>query len=163
MGSHCSMILCLPMMTRTDCLSRRGYSAIEILLVVALIGILGGVSLPLSRFVQERNDLDLAAMAVAQSLRKAKVYTEASRLDSSWGVRLGNGSITLFRGDDFATRDPVFDEAFALGSGITAAGLTQVAFAGLPASPSAGGSITLTTPRGRSSTLSVSPNGMISY
>ena len=155
-------MICLAMGKRR-LLAGRGFSSIEILLVVVLIGILAGVSLPLSRFVQERNDLDLAAMATAQTLRKAKVYTETSRLDASWGVRVGSGDIILFQGDDYLTRDPGYDEIFTLGSKITASGQTETVFSGLPATPQASGTLKLTTGRGKTAPLSITPSGMITY
>jgi prepilin-type N-terminal cleavage/methylation domain-containing protein len=57
----------------------RGFTLIEILLSVALIGILAGLSLPVYQAFQVKNDLSVAVDTVVQSMRRAQMLSRASQ------------------------------------------------------------------------------------
>ena len=68
-------------------MKRGGFSLLEVLLSVTLIGVIGAFGAPLYLRLQVKNDLDLAAVSVAQSWRRAQVLTQVVEGDSVWGVR----------------------------------------------------------------------------
>jgi prepilin-type N-terminal cleavage/methylation domain-containing protein len=88
----------------------KGFTLIEMMLSVALLGILGGVSVPLYQSFQNQNQLSIATNTTAQTIRRAQILSRANDGDAQWGVYIQMGSVTLFQGDDFDDRDPAFDE-----------------------------------------------------
>ena len=118
-----------------------GFTLIEILLTVAIIALFAGIALPLDQALQNRSDLNLAVSALAQTLRRTQVLAQAVDGDTSWGVKVQTGSITLFKGPNFLGRDPAFDEAFDIGTQITPSGLEEVVFSKFSGLPQATGTI----------------------
>jgi len=122
---------------------RRGFSLIEVMLVVGLIGAIGGVGVPLYRDYQIRNDLNLATEQVTQGLARARLLSQAAQNDDSWGFYAPAG--VLYKGNSYDTRDPAFDETYPMPSTITIIGLMEVNYGKIAGVPSATGDITLTT------------------
>ncbi|MEK7560888.1 MAG: LamG-like jellyroll fold domain-containing protein [Patescibacteria group bacterium] len=106
-----------------------GFSLVQILLSLAVLALLLGIGVPIYFSFQTRNDLDIAASSVAQALRSAKARAEAMDGDSSWGVKIESGKITLFRGASFAGRDPAYDEVTNVPTHISATGDIEIVFA----------------------------------
>jgi prepilin-type N-terminal cleavage/methylation domain-containing protein len=141
----------------------RGFSLLEMLLSVAIIGMLAGVSLPLYNSFLARNDLDIAAQQVAETLRRAQIYARGMKNDSAWSVeRPSSTTVVLFRGINYGGRDTAYDEPVSL-NGITASGLSEVQFAKLTGLPNTTGSITLTTNVGETKTVTINAQGMVEY
>src|SRR3990167_8395347 len=105
-----------------------GFTMIELLLSISIIAIIAGMSAPIYQAFQVRNDLDIATVSIVQSLRRAQILSEAVDGDSSWGVKVQSGSIILFKGVNYATRDINFDEKFDVSASITPSGVSEVAF-----------------------------------
>ena len=143
---------------------RQGFTLLEVLLTMSIIGILAGASLPIYQRFQVRNDLDVAVMTVAQSLRRAQVSAQAVVGDAPWGVSVQSDSIVLFRGASYAARDSAFDETFGVPSSITASGMTEVAFSKFAGLPQTTGTLTLTAASvGEARTVTVNAKGMVDY
>lgn len=137
---------------------------IEMLLVIALIVAIAAFSTPLFISTQVKNDLDLAAQSTAHSMRRAQALAQASDGDTSWGVSVQGGAITLFKGASFAGRDASYDEAYDLPSSIMPTGLTEVVFAKFTGVPSATGTLTLTAAQiNQSHALIVNALGGVGY
>lgn len=141
----------------------RGFSLIEVLLSVAIIGMLAGLSLPIYQSFQNRNELDIATQSLASALRRAQIYTRGVSGDSQWGVRVQSASITLFKGTSFAGRDTAFDEITTIPSNIVIGGDPEVVFAKLSGKPDAAGSTTLTGLNNEARTVTINAEGMVSY
>ncbi len=133
----------------------QGFTLLELLLSVAVISALAGLSLPVYRTLLTKNDLDIAAVTIAQSARRAQVLSQAVDGDTSWGVKAQNGSITLFKGASFAARDSNFDETFDVPTTIGVSGATEIVFAKFTGLPQTTGTINIST---ESDTRSVSIN-----
>lgn len=142
--------------------NEKGFSLLEVLLSIAVIAILAGLSLPITRTMLTKNDLDVATSTVAQTLRRAQILSQAVDGDTSWGVKVQSGSITLFKGTSYAARDASYDENFDLVSSITPSGTTEYVFSKLSGLPQTIGTITLTT-ESDTRTVTVNEKGMVNY
>jgi prepilin-type N-terminal cleavage/methylation domain-containing protein len=140
----------------------RGFTLLEVLLSVALIGVLAGISLPIYNSFLARNDLDITAQQVAESFRRAQIYSRGMKDDFAWGVNIQPTSVILFRGTNFATRNTAYDEPISL-PGITASGLSEVQFAKLTGLPNTTGTVTLTTNNGQTKQVVINAQGMVNY
>jgi prepilin-type N-terminal cleavage/methylation domain-containing protein len=142
--------------------SQHGFTLIEALLSVALIALLVGMSLPLYRAFQMRNDLDIAADTLVSSLRRAQTYARGVKGDGQWGVAVQTGSITVFKGASYATRDTSFDETTTTNGTITVTGMTEVVFSKLFAVPATTGSTTLTSGTDTKA-VGINAKGVVTY
>jgi len=122
---------------------RRGFALLEVLLVIAILGMISGVSVPMYRDFQIRSDLDSSTEQVTQGLAKARLMAQSGEQDSAWGFYIPAG--VLYKGESYAARDPQYDEVYPMPSTITPTGPTEVSYSKLVGAPSATGSITLST------------------
>lgn len=143
--------------------TQKGFTLIELLLSVSVIMIIAGMSVPIYQSFQARNDLDIAAVSIAQSLRRAEILAQAVDGDTKWGVDIRIGSITVFRGSSYATRDTAFDELFDVPTSITPSGMSEVVFAKFTGVPQTTGTITLTSNANETRTITINAKGMVSY
>ena len=144
-----------------------GFTLIELLLSVAIITIIAGMSAPVYQSFQVRNDLDIAAVTIAQSLRRAQALSQAVDGDTSWGMYAQSGSITLFKGINFLTRDSSYDETFNLPSSITPSSVSgnfwEIVYAKFTGLPQTTGAVTLTANTNEARSITINEKGMISY
>ena len=136
---------------------------VEVMLSLAIIAALAGISAPIYQSFQVRNDLDIAGVTIAQSLRRAQVLSEAVDGDTTWGVDIRSGSITLYKGASYATRDTTFDELFDMPTSITPSGLSGIVFAKFTGLPQTTGTVTLTSNANETRTITVNSKGSVSY
>lgn len=140
-----------------------GFTLVEAIIALAVIGLLGGLAIPVFSSLQVGNDLDIASTAVAQSLRRAQVLAQGVDGDRRWGVRVEAGQVVLFRGPSFAARDAGFDERFELAANLTVSGLQEVAFTRVTGLPLASGATTVTSSTGEFRTITINGKGMVAY
>ncbi len=143
----------------------KGFTLLEVLLSIALLGLIATFSTPIYISFQNRNDLDIATASTVQSLRRAQALAQASSGDESWGVYLQTASVTIFRGGSFATRNVNFDEVYPIGSSIVLSNLQEIVFtkfSGLPTAPSVG-TITLTSVNNETRNITINDQGMFEY
>lgn len=142
----------------------RGFTLLEVLLSVAIISLIAGISLPVLGSFNERNNLDVATQGIVSQLRRGQTYARGVNGDSQWGVHVQSGDATLFKGVSYAGRDASFDEITTIPSSITASGTTDILYSKLEATPSTPGTITLTsTNNNQSRTITVNAEGMVAY
>lgn len=142
---------------------QRGFTLIEMLLSVTIIGILVGMSVPIYNSFAVKNELDTTSMQVAGALRRAQVYARAQHETDAWSVAVDTSGIILFKGTDFGARNTAYDEIISLSGSITPSGTTEVNFSRLTGLPAASGSITLTTNSNETRTIAVNAKGMVDY
>lgn len=140
-----------------------GFTLTEILLAVGLLVILFAFTVPVYQSFQVKNDLDIAATTLAQSLRRAGLLSRGAKGDSSWGVKAFPGSFVIFRGGSYALRDPSFDELNELPESLALSGLSEVVFSKLTGNPNQIGSFTITASTGDTKNISLNPKGIVSY
>lgn len=144
-------------------MNSKGFTMVELLLSVAILTALTGLSLPLYESFNRRNDLDLTTHSVAAAIRRAEAYSRGARGDSAWGVEFLSTGITLFKGTTYSSRDTSFDETLSLPGSVTASGLTELTFTKLSGQPNTTGSLTLQSTTNTSRTITVNVEGMVDY
>jgi prepilin-type N-terminal cleavage/methylation domain-containing protein len=141
----------------------RGFTLLEVLLSIALITILAGVSLPIYYTLFSRNDLDVAKNQVSQSLGRASFISAGSVGDSTWGVKVLSGNIVVFKGTSYALRDASYDEIYSISPSVTPSGLSEIVFSKMTGFPQSIGAIILTSTNGETRTITINSKGSVSY
>lgn len=152
---------CLEIMLR-KLTSNYGFTLLELLLSVAVISALAGLSLPVYRTLLQKNDLDIAAVTIAQSLRRSQLLSQAVDGDTTWGVNVQSGSIVVFKGASYAARDTAFDETFDVPGTIGVGGATEIVFAKFTGLPQTTGVINVSTESDARS-VSINEKGTIGF
>jgi len=140
-----------------------GFTLVELLLSIAIMTILTGLSLPVYESFTKRNDLDLMTQNVASAMRRAEVYARGAKNDSTWGVQLQASRATLFKGSTYSTRDTTFDETIELPESVSLSGDTEVIFSKLTGAPDAVTTVSLSSTTNDIRTITVNGNGMVAY
>jgi prepilin-type N-terminal cleavage/methylation domain-containing protein len=141
----------------------RGFTLIEIMLGLALIGIVAATTIPVYQSFQVRNDLDVAAGTIAQTMRRAQALSRGASGDVTWGVLATTTSITLFQGASYSARDTALDEVFDLPQTITPADHIEVVFNKLTGEPTTTGTTTLTSSINETRNININSKGRIQY
>lgn len=141
----------------------KGFTLIELLLSAALIAIIAGLSAPVYQSFQVKNDLDIAQNTAGQTLRRAQILSQSVNGDVSWGVKIQNGSIVLFKGASYAARDAGFDEIFDVPPSIIPSGLTEIIFAKFSGLSQSAGTAFLTASTGEIKMITINEKGTVLY
>jgi|GEM_PF-660028 len=135
-------------------MKRSGFSIIEVVVTIGVLSIMTGLSVPVFRTYQIRNDLNLATEQSTQGLARAKLLSQTRERDSEWGFFVPTG--TLYKGVSYEARDTNFDEVYPMPSTITTSGsILEVSFGKGDGLPSQTGSIVLTALDGEYRTIVV--------
>ena len=133
---------------------KKGITFIELLVVLAVLGIMVSIVLPQFSKMRENQVLKNGVQDILSSLDKARIQTLASLNSSNYGVYFQVDKIIIFKGTDFSTRDTTKDETIniitpatisnvALGNGSPISG--EMFFNRLSGSPSTSGTVTIST------------------
>ena len=133
----------------------RGFSLIEVLLVIVIIGLLGYLTLPLGIGFYQTLVLNSSADQLIQTLRQAQTDAQAAKFDSSFGVRLNEQAYTFF-----SSEQPSYDLTYTLDQGLTLSGLTEVIFSKITGLPNLTGEIFLANKR-ESALIQINNQGTI--
>lgn len=151
----------------------RGFSALELVLVIAFFGvILASVSYTLST-LQNRNALQDSVAAVVDALRRAETQALSGHFGDRWGVHFSDGDgcslpaskYHIYRGNSFTSATDTID-TFDLIGGVT---FTEVSFGGgcdvsfsrFHGITGSSGTVTLTNLTGATSTVTVNGYGRV--
>jgi prepilin-type N-terminal cleavage/methylation domain-containing protein len=138
-----------------------GLTLIELLIVLgifSLVGITTGVGFSSLMF---QSYFTNTVERLVRTLHTAQAYSFSGRNDSSWGVHYEAGKVVLFKGTDYASRDPAFDAVTDIPSVVEITGWNDLYFDKIRGVPSATLSI-LVEVSGRAGTVSVNEQGGIS-
>ncbi len=140
-----------------------GFTLLEIVISISVLVIVASISVPIYQSFRARNDINIAGMEIAQSVRRAEILSQAVDGDTSWGVGVQMGSITLFKGTSYADRDVDFDEVFEMPTNITPSGLSEIVFAKFTGLPEVSGTFILTLAGGETRSIIINEKGMVDY
>lgn len=139
-----------------------GFTLLELILVVALLAITSAIVAPIYFSAKSADDLDNSANALASSLRKAQLLSMAVEGDSSWGIKLIDEDIIIFRGVDYLSRDSSWDEIFKVNKNIKNSGLDEIVFLKFSGRPNLSGDIILSDGN-KNKILNINSLGVIEY
>lgn len=131
-----------------------GFTFIEVLITVAILGVLLIVVVPQFSKIKERQVLKNGAEEVVSSLDKARSQTLASLNSDVYGVRFESARVIIFKGTTYssgAAGNEIIDIVSpATITNVTLGGVSSTSgamyFNRLTGSPSATGTITVATP-----------------
>lgn len=134
------------------------------LLSVAILSILAGVSLPIAMSFRNDHELSVQVQTASEALRRAQQYSISARGDTTWGVNFQSEAITVFKGASYATRDVGYDEVEQMPATISVSYIGDVVYAKLTGYPSISGVQTFTSQStGSSQSLTLNSKGMVEY
>lgn len=143
-------------------MDKKGFTLLEVLLSISLMAILTAIGIPVYRSLQQRSDLEVSGGTIAQSLRRAQIRSITMEGDSAWGVNIDQNQATIFKGDNFPSRDIGYDEIYDLSGIIQFSGLSEVVFSKVTGLPSAVGDILIGNVND-SKTITINEKGMVDY
>lgn len=115
------------------------------------------------RVFMVRDELDGAATTLAQNLRRAQSLSRAGDGDMTWGVRVGVGSILIYKGASYILRDSSFDENTSISTSIVPTGVNEINFSRVTGIPSATGTFIFTSQANETRTITINEKGMVEY
>ena len=143
--------------------SLRGFTMAEVALSLSILIIIFGMTMPLYRTFMVRNDVDIAVSTFVQNLRRAQTLSQITDGDSEWGVHIATGSILIYRGANYASRNQAFDEDTSIASSIVITGLNDVNFAKETGMPQSTGTTTFTSITNEIRNVTINQKGMVDY
>lgn len=148
-------------------MNMRGFTLIEITIVLALVGLIAALALPVSlgsyrRYIAASGRDDLLTL-----LRHARAQAMAGVCEgdactgaAAHGVAIEDGAYVLFQGETYATRDPDQDIAFDTDGTAYSSGLREVVFEPLSGDVLHPGQITIEE-NGKAAMITIGDQGQI--
>ena len=124
--------------------SGAGYTMIEALVVIAILGILVSVGATAYNTFRQRSQVSATSASISQALRQAVLNAQTGRRDSVWGADVSTTSITLYAGSSYASRIAGSELQTTFPATVTLSGTTTYSFAKRTGRPTSGGSTTIT-------------------
>lgn len=121
----------------------QGFTLLEILLVVGIIGVLIILTLPVGLDLYKNQQLEVNSRTILQTLRRAQLKAMSIESDANYGVYLSDESFILFKGSSYFGRDSQYDQVFDLPQAITISGMQEVVFTKLTGKPKSIGFINI--------------------
>jgi type II secretory pathway pseudopilin PulG len=140
----------------------KSFTLLELLLGVAIVTTLFGLSIPFYRNFQTNSDFERASSDIRQNLYRAQNLSKSASLDSEWAIDISGNSVTIFKGSVFVTRDQTYDEITKIPSTIQVTGDSRVIFDKLYGKPDSAKLIQISsTVNNKTFTIDVSAQGTI--
>lgn len=140
----------------------RGFTVIEIMLAIAIVAIIGSAVMPLVNGYITHGNLDATTRDIVAAARYAQAQSEAGVDDTTWGIRVGSGVITVFRGASYAARDASYDQTVEYPTNTAITGTQEYVFT-KRTGRTTGGTLTLTSPSALVQNIVVNSVGMIDF
>jgi prepilin-type N-terminal cleavage/methylation domain-containing protein len=116
-------------------MKKSGFTLVEIMTVVAILGVLSIASFSVYTTWQNKSKVSLSRTIIVQALSEAKQRASSGSNDSNWGLKYETGKVILFSGSSYLGRDSSQDKNFDLPIGVTLKDLDEIVFykfTGLP-------------------------------
>lgn len=123
---------------------RRGFSLMEMIVVIAIIGVLASLSFTGYNVFKTRTTLSSATAMTAQAIRQASLNAQNGRRDSVWKVDVTNAGTVIYAGSSYAERIIGSEISTTFSSALTVSGTATYTFAKLTGRPMTPGTTILT-------------------
>lgn len=142
--------------------AKRGFTFVEILVVLGVIGLLTGLAIPFYQTFYIDSQLDNTTSELIQTLRRAQLKAMASEDDQTFGVHLEQRRFVLFKGSTYNPSDS-YNEVNQLPNTLTlTSGVgPNVVFNQLKGTTTNIGNITISSVNNRSQIISINEVGRI--
>ena len=146
--------------------SRGGFTIIEVLIAIAIIGVLSAMVIPYYNSFLARNELKNEALKMVDMLRRARGQAMSGQDDLQWGVHFESGKYVLIRGTSYGVSDP-FNEEISLPAVLTIStinlngGGSNVVFSKIRGETSQFGTTTIQNDINESKNIVISQQGVI--
>ncbi len=144
-------------------MKRSGFSLLEMLIVITLLGLLAALSFPFYNPLVARHNIASARDTVVRSLHRTQLLSMAMANDTTWGIHFEAGKVVIFKGATYIGRDAAYDQVNTLASNITFSGLNDFIFTKFDGYPASTGTITITGGNSETKTITLNAKGMVSY
>jgi prepilin-type N-terminal cleavage/methylation domain-containing protein len=138
---------------------QRGFTFIELILVVSLMLLLGTMGTAFTGRFFTQNAVENTTDQLIGDFRKAQMSAMMGQQNSNWGVNFASNTITLYKGNSFATRTAAFDEKFTVNGSISITGFTDLNFTGMTGLPNATPTVTISG-TGSTDTITINSQGV---
>lgn len=107
---------------------KKGFTLIEFLLSLALVTVLLGFAVPFYQSFRFGTELEIAVDETSRAIRSAQVFATEGKNSSNWGVYIQSGTITVYSGDDYSTRDTLYDYGYEISTQLEVSGTNEFNF-----------------------------------
>lgn len=87
----------------------QAFTLMELLLVISLVGMIFGFSVPFYKDYQYRHNLQSSLMLTKRAVYSAQSFAQGVKQDSEWGVKLLPSRAVIFKGASYTNRDTLED------------------------------------------------------
>lgn len=138
---------------------KRGFTLVELLLVVSLLALLGASSFGIGRQYLLRYRHQATVRLFKAQLSTAQTHARAARNASDWGVNIASQEVVLFSGSNFASRDTSQDFSVTFPTGVSISN-NEIVFAKNTGIPNSETVFQINSPHG-STTVTINAVGAI--
>lgn len=140
----------------------RGFTYIEIIIVISIAGILAAASYPLFSYFQTAAILESAKYEVLQNIRLAQTKARSGENMSAFGIYFSGASHTLYQGNSYSQRAQSQDVVFILPANMEFSNLSEINFSFKTGLPSVIGTLVITnTISNRTERININQAGLI--
>lgn len=147
-------------------MAMRGFSLVEMLLTIAIMAIIAGLTAPVYFSYTTNNEFGLATDTGVRSLRRAQFLAQNMERDSNWGAYFATSSITVYSGGSYITRNSGYDEVYDFPTTVTSTivdiNFTKFYGEAIAASTTLRSDV-IRNNQGDAITISVNSKGMVDY
>ncbi len=143
-------------------LKNKAFTLLEIMLTVSIFVLSASILSPIYLSAKNRDDLSTKTDILVSSLRRAQILSISGQGDSSWGVKILEDGLVIFKGDSYLTRDISQDDVVSVNKIILTEGLDEVVFTKIFGETNNIGDIKLKL-RDKEITVGINKKGVIDY
>lgn len=140
----------------------RGFSLLEVLLVITIFGILLGITLPFSAQFFRNHDFQVTSNEIIDQIRQTQLFARLNYFDDAWGIRFEPKEIIVFKGDKYQNRDSDFDEITELSEEFVFPEISEIVFQKTSGLPDTSGELIIEKDL-NSKTIEINEKGQLFY
>ncbi|XOU94293.1 MAG: prepilin-type N-terminal cleavage/methylation domain-containing protein [Candidatus Kerfeldbacteria bacterium] len=139
----------------------KGFTLIEVLLILAILGLIGGLAIPFYQSFQVTSELENTTKEITQTIRRAQITAMSSEGLSDHGIHFAGQQYILFRGAIYNPAD-IYNESFDLSPSLSVStgGNDDIIFSSVSGLPNVEATITINTNNGRSNSITINGLGV---